>query len=50
MSDRTVLPATTRKKIERTLDKLISLLDSLDPDPDLEPSRLQSIRLRRPGE
>ena len=38
MSDRLKLPASTRKKIERTLDKLISLLDALDGDPDLEPS------------
>jgi hypothetical protein len=38
MSDRTKLPESTRRKIERTLDRLIGLLDALDPDPDLEPS------------
>jgi hypothetical protein len=38
VSERLNLSASTRKKIERTLDKLIGLLDALDPDPDLEPS------------
>jgi hypothetical protein len=34
----TGLPASIRKKIETALDRLIDVLDSLDPDPDLEPS------------
>lgn len=38
MSDRLELSSSTRKKIERALDKLIALLDACDPDPDLEPS------------
>lgn len=38
MSDRLNLPASTRKKIERTLDKLIALLDACGPDPDFEES------------
>jgi hypothetical protein len=38
MSDRTKLPDSTRKKIEIALDRLIDILDKLDPDPDLEPS------------
>ena len=36
MSDRGSLPASTRQKIETALDKLIALLDAVDPDPDLE--------------
>jgi hypothetical protein len=30
------LPASTRKKIEAALERLIAALDALDPDPDLE--------------
>jgi hypothetical protein len=38
MSDRAKLSTSTRKKIETALDRLLDVLDSLDPDPDLEPS------------
>ncbi|MGB7698871.1 MAG: hypothetical protein WBL57_06095 [Methylovirgula sp.] len=37
MSERVNLSASTREKIETALDKLIALLDAIDPDPDFEP-------------
>jgi hypothetical protein len=38
MSDRLKVPRYRRKKIEDAIEKLIDMLDRVEPDPDLEPS------------